>query len=347
MKKLLKSATFTDIHFGRKNSSETHNQDCLNFITWIYESIKNDPTIDHIIFMGDFFESRNSINVATLNNAYSAVKLLDSLGLPIFFIIGNHDLYYRHNRSVYSTEVFGSLKNFILIDKPTFIDYVGNKGALFCPFLFPTEFVEYHDLINKSEIVFAHFELVGFIITGDTKIMDHGADPDDFKGPKRVFSGHYHKRQSRTNIIYTGSPFAMDYSDANDVERGYTVYNYKTDDVQFHNWKDGPSYVKTSLSELLDDSSMLKKDASVKCLADQDITLEEASKLKETFMKKYQLREFSFDEVATDDILEDTNMDLKGLEQESTDKIVTTLLGRIDNETRIKSEILIEIYEKL
>lgn len=343
--KLLKAAVFTDQHFGRKNWSEIHNQDCTDFITWFYENVKNDPTIDHVIFLGDFFENRNNLNIATLNSAYSAVKLLDTLGLPVFFIIGNHDLYYRHNRTVYSTIVFQSLKNFQLIDTPIFLDYVGKKGALFAPFLFPHEFIEHRDLINRSDIVWGHLEYAGFIITGENNKKEHGPDPDDYKGPRRIFSGHYHKRQHSNNIIYTGNSFAMDFADANDFDRGYAVYDYTKDDIQFFNWKDGPTYIDTTLSKLFENTSILLPKATVHCLADVDVDLEESTQLIENFMTKFKLREFKLEEPSLQVALEDTNMDISGMETETTDNIVVALLGRVD-EPSIKCDTLIEIYNR-
>ncbi len=345
--KLLKAALFTDIHFGRKSNAEQHNQDCLNFITWFIEQIKEDPSIDHIVFMGDFFENRSAINIATLSKAYNAVKMLDALDIPVFFIIGNHDLYHRNNRTVYSTEIFDSLKNFTLIDKPIFIEHVGVKGSLFCPFLFPDEFIEYRDLINSSPVVFSHLEFKGFIITGDTVVMEHGPDPDNYDKPKKIFCGHFHKRQQKDNIYYIGNTFPMDFSDANDNERGFAIYDHKKNSVVFHEWPDAPSYVKTKLSELLSShKTILKSQATVKCLADQDITLEESNKLKETFVKDYNLREFTFEEETNTDTLEDTDIDLSGMELESTNNIVINLLGRIE-EKKIKTSTLIEIFKGL
>jgi len=35
-----KVACFTDIHFGLKSGSRTHNQDCEDFVTWFCETAK-------------------------------------------------------------------------------------------------------------------------------------------------------------------------------------------------------------------------------------------------------------------------------------------------------------------
>lgn len=346
MTKLVKSACFTDIHFGRKQNSEQHNQDCLNFVSWFCEQVKADPSIDHIVFLGDWHEQRSAINGLTLDFSYNAAKLLNDLGLPIYMIVGNHDLYYRNNRNIYTTTFFQTFTNFILIDTPKIYPELGNGKTLIAPFLFPQEYTENYTLLNSMDVVYGHFEFKGYVITGDTVIMEHGPDAEDYGKPKHIFTGHFHKRQGKGNVQYIGSTFPMDFADANDVERGMMVYDYNKDDVKFIDWPDCPTYIKTKLSELLvGHKKILKPYSSVKCLADQDITLEESNQLREKFVSKYNLREFTFEEPSTSDIIEDTDMDLSGLELESTTSIVVTLLGRI-KETKIKPEKLIKIYKE-
>lgn len=58
----------------------------MRYIEWFCkETIKNG--CDSIIFLGDWFENRNSINILTFNNSLSALRKLNSLNIPIFFII--------------------------------------------------------------------------------------------------------------------------------------------------------------------------------------------------------------------------------------------------------------------
>lgn len=74
MTKLKKGAYFTDIHFGKKQNSEVHNQDCLDFIDWFCEQVKKDPEIDYIAFLGDWNENRSALNIATVNYSHRGIK---------------------------------------------------------------------------------------------------------------------------------------------------------------------------------------------------------------------------------------------------------------------------------
>ena len=89
-KKLKKGAMCTDIHFGKKMNSEVHNEDCLNYLDWFCENVKNDPSIDHVWFLGDWNEQRAAINGLTLKYSYAGAKKLNELGLPVYFLLGNH-----------------------------------------------------------------------------------------------------------------------------------------------------------------------------------------------------------------------------------------------------------------
>jgi DNA repair exonuclease SbcCD nuclease subunit len=342
---LKRAACFTDIHWGKKNNSEIHNQDCLRFVEWFCENVKNNKEIDHIIFMGDWFEHRSAINGLTLDYAYKGAKLLKDLGMPVYFIVGNHDLYYRYSRDVYSTNFFDSL-GFILINEPTVIEET-YKPTLLCPFLFESEYPSLAQYFTVP-IWFGHFEFKGFVVTGDTKKMDHGPDPDDFEGPTRIFSGHFHKRQSNKNITYIGNTFPVDFSDANDTERGMSIYDYENDDMVFIDWNECPSYIKTDLKSLIADAvTILKKDATVKCLVNMDIDYEKSIKLKEQLVTKYALRYIELHESPEIDIaLQDTEVDDSIDQLDSTDSQVRAMLGTIEAPS-IDNDKLIAIYGEL
>jgi DNA repair exonuclease SbcCD nuclease subunit len=342
-----KAASFTDIHWGRKNNSELHNQDCIRFIQWFCDNVKADPTIDHIVFMGDWFENRSAINGLTLDYALIGAKMLDALGLPVYFIVGNHDLYYRTTREVYSTNMFDSL-GFNMINTPTVIEDLGPKGALVCPFLFESEYPTLAQYL-KTPVWFGHFEFKGFVITGDTKKMEHGPDPENFKNPRRIFSGHFHKRQTTGNITYIGNTFPVDFSDANDTKRGMMVYDYTLDDVTFKDWGECPTYIRTELSALIADAkSILREDAVVSCVVDTDINYEQSLKLKAQLTKKYKLREITLQESADKmRALVDTGMDREELAKlDTTAKQVVAMLGNIKAES-IDNDKLIAIFEEL
>jgi DNA repair exonuclease SbcCD nuclease subunit len=338
---------FTDIHFGRRNNSELHNKDCFNFVTWVCSLVTADPSIDHVVFLGDWHELRNAVNGLTLDYSYRAARLLNDLGLPIFFIVGNHDLYFRNNRNVFTTTPFESLSNFRIIDKITVVEEMGEKGGVVSPFLFEPEFpqlLEYRDY----PVLFGHFEFKGFVITGDTVTKDHGPDHTLFKSFARIFSGHYHKRQLQDNVAYIGSTFPMDFSDANDAARGVGIFDYKSNKLTFIDWEDCPTYVVCKISEVLENpKKFLKERCTVKCYVDVDLTHEESIELRANWIKKYKLRELTLDEGFKMDENLDGDDSLEGdLVFDSIDNIIETKLNTISVD-KIDSKELVKIYKGL
>lgn len=225
----MKIGQFTDIHWGAKTNSPLHNQDNLYYIDWL-SALAIEQEWDMIVFMGDWFENRNAINVSTLNKAYAGLEKLDSLDIPIKFLVGNHDLFFRGSREQFSTYHYSKFKNVDIISETTFEDGFG-----YFPYLFGHEYPAAAAAIieNKPQYAFGHFEFRNFIVTGTDRRMDHGPDHTQFSSPKFVFSGHFHKRQAHDNIIYIGNTFPTNYGDAWDDERGCAVLDTDTDHVEF------------------------------------------------------------------------------------------------------------------
>lgn len=347
MKKFKKIAMFTDIHFGRKNNSELHNQDCLNFIEWFCGEVSSDPEIDCIAFLGDWHEHRSSVNGMTLQHSFNGAKRINELGLPVFFITGNHDMFFRNKRDVSTTNHFEPLENFHIVNNEPLV-LEKNKVAFF-PYLFESEYLTLlPEYAAKYSVLFGHFEFKGFVLTGETKVAEHGPDHTKFSQPKRLFSGHYHKRQMQDNIVYIGNAFPGDFGDANDFKRGMAVYDFGTDELEFTDWDDCPKYIRVDLSELLDSpKKVLKKDARVKSLVDVELTYDESNQLKETLTKKYKLRELTLEEPHNfNEALKETEFDLEGYEMESTSNIVKEMLRQIKSD-KISPDKLVKIYEGL
>lgn len=343
--KITKLCMFTDIHFGARNNSDQHNQDNLDFIDWFIEKVKEEKP-SHVAFLGDFFENRNAINVRTMDRAKTAVRRLNALGIPVIWIVGNHDLYHRHDRSIYSTDIFSDLENFFMVNEPVRL----NKDWFAAPYLFKQEYPDLVADINSAKYVLGHFEFRGFVVTGDNRVMDHGPDADDFAGPKYIFTGHFHKRQFNKNVCYIGNTFPTNFGDAGDKERGMCVFDVENDDVYFHNWDDAPQFFKTTLKQVLAGDDNFPKRARVRCLLDEDIGYMEVQTLRDELMKTYELREFSVEEdlALRQEILEEgleleTELDLSSL-----DNTVRQLIHEgVKQTATIDPSYLVELYEEL
>jgi len=345
-KKLTKSAMFTDLHVGAKSNSQQHNQDCMDYIDWFCDNVKADKNIDHIVFAGDWHEVRSAINISTLKYSYEIASKINNLGLPIYFIIGNHDLYYRNNRNIYSVVPFHEFENFNIITEPTVIDHIGNS-VLMCPYLFHEEYSKLTEY-NNVPIWIGHFEFKGFVITGYNVVMKGGPDHNDFSKPTHIISGHFHKRQSSGNVTYIGNTFPTNFSDAGDNERGMMIFDHNKQEMSFIDWDDCPKYIKGNLSDILEKNIKLFSGARVRCIADIPITYEENLDIKKKFIEDYNLREFTIIESnEIQETLSETETSVTDdKELGSVDEMVVEMLGDIESE-HINNELLQNIYKTL
>jgi len=351
MGKLTKTAAFTDIHWGAKANSDQHNEDCMRYIEWFCEKVKADSSIDNIMFLGDWFENRSAINVSTLKYAYHGLERVAELGLPIYFIVGNHDLYHRHSRKVHSVVPYNEFDNVVIVDEPMIRDEIHN-GVLISPYLFHDEYPNLKEYLNL-ETWWGHFEFRGFVVTGYNITMPTGPAAEDYIGPKYIFSGHFHKRQAHEQVIYIGNTFPTNFGDVDDTGRGMMVYDHPTQEVTFHNWEQCPRYVKTTLSVLLESATnrkdILLPQARVKCVVDIPISFEESTYLREKFMEEHNLREFSMEESPEiRHALSETESDIdwEGKELASVNDLVLTMLRDIESD-HINNDTLVSIYNNL
>lgn len=239
--------SFTDLHWGRSADSERHNTDCTAYIDWLIERF-HEQKCDSIIFCGDWFDNPVHVQWDTLWYSNAAIAKLSALGVPVYFIIGNHDLWFKNSRQMHAHAMLHNVPNFYVINDVT---QVGD--FLFCPYLMGAEYAVVAN--TKAKYVFGHFSFAGFMVNENYEMdANGGLNPDWFK-PEYLFSGHFHKRQQKINandtkIIYLGNTFPMDFNDAGDRERGCMVFDVDHGPT-FLNWKDCPSYDYINLSDVL------------------------------------------------------------------------------------------------
>ena len=332
-----KAAVFTDIHFGLKSNSQTHNEDCLNFVKWATSKAKEEGC-DVAMFLGDWHNNRASLNIVTLNYSLQALEHLNANFDRVFFIPGNHDLYYRDKRDIQSVEFAKHLQNVTICN-----DWHKEGDCVIAPWLVGDE----HKKITKmkGQYMFGHFELPGYYMNAMVQMPDHGEiKREDFTGFKHVFSGHFHKRQSAKNITYVGNCFPHNYADAGDDDRGMMTLEWGKEPV-FHAWPDQPKYRVFNLSDVLQHTeAMLKPKMHVRVNIDIEISYEEANFIKDTFISTYGLREITllpqkstdFEQFAT-----------KGnIKFESIDTIVTKQITNIESD-KFNKKLLLDLYRNL
>jgi DNA repair exonuclease SbcCD nuclease subunit len=330
-------ACFTDIHFGLKSNSQTHNQDCEDFVDWFIETAKKEGA-ETCIFLGDWHHNRNSINLITLDTSMRCLEKLGAAFEQFFWFPGNHDLFYKDKRDIHSSAFGRHIPGVTVVDRVTTI-----KDVTLVPWLVGDEWKTISKV--KSKYMFGHFELPLFYMNAMVQMPDHGElQATHFEHQDYVFSGHFHKRQARDKIVYIGNAFPHNFADTWDDDRGMMVMDWGGK-PEYRVWEDAPKFRTIKLSELIDKKDdIMKSKMYFKVNLDIDISYEEANFLKETFIAEYDIREISL--IQEKNNLEGTPDDSPDAKFESVDQIVTDQLVNIDSDAFDK-KMLLDIYHNL
>jgi DNA repair exonuclease SbcCD nuclease subunit len=333
-----KAAVFTDVHFGMKANSKVHNQDCEDFVDWYIETAKANGC-ETGIFCGDWNHNRNSLNLTTMDSGIRALEKLGKAFDQFYMFPGNHDLYYKDRRDIKSTEFAKHIPGITVVNQTLIKDDVA-----LVPWLVGDEWKTISKI--KTKYLFGHFELPSFYMNAMVQMPDTGElTSDHFKHQDYVFSGHFHKRQIQGKIHYIGNAFPHNYADTWDDHRGMMILDKENNrDPEYINWADCPKFRTVTLSKLIDEKdSIIKSKMYLRVNLDIDISFEEASYIKETFMAQYDCREIT---LIPQKSVEDLTSGLDISQFESVDQIVSKEIAAIDSENFDK-KILLSIYNEL
>ena len=240
-----------------------------------------------MLFRSDWHNNRANLNIVTLNYSLRAIEHLNENFQTVYFIPGNHDLYYRDKRDIQSVEWAKHLPNVNICN-----DWLVAGDCVIAPWLVGDDHKKLAKMSGKY--LFGHFELPGYLMNAMVEMPDHGEiRREDLGGFEHVYTGHFHKRQTKKNITYIGNAFPHNYADAGDDERGLTILEWGGE-TTFHAWPDQPTYRVYGLANLIDNApTLLKPKMHVRVNLDIEISYEEAGFIKDNFVNNYNLREMA------------------------------------------------------
>ena len=332
-----KAIFFTDLHFGLKSNSDVHNNDCLEFIEWMTK-LGKEQGCETCFFLGDYHNNRASMNLKTMAYAVRGLEILSENFQQTFFIPGNHDLFYRDKRDIQSVEWAKHIPNVRIVN-----EFFKEGDVSMIPWLVKDE----HKRIERihAKYCLGHLELPHFLMNGSVEMPDHGEiQHDHFANIENVYSGHFHKRQHKRNITYVGNCFPHNYGDTGDDARGCMIVEWGKEHT-FHTWPDQPTYRVFTLSHLINDAEkILVPKMHVRVNLDIDISYEEATFIKETFVDTYKLREITLLPVKKE--FEGGDVQPGSIEFLSVDQIVSDQISTI-NSDHYDPKLLLDIYRNL
>lgn len=231
---MYKKCVLTDTHNGLFKDSDVWQKVTMNLFDHLIETCKSN-NIDTIYHLGDWFENRKSINTVTINTSIKIAKKLSDFN--VYIIVGNHDSYYQNKILPSSLKIFNKFNNIHIISEPTRI----NDDILF-PWIVSEEEIQNND----GKICYGHFSIIDFHMN-KTYINSSGLKPSLFKKFEKVFSGHFHLRSQKNNIMYIGCPYQQTFDDYKE-EKGYYIID-DNGEYEFIFFNDYPHFTKLYVNE--------------------------------------------------------------------------------------------------
>ena len=229
-----KVALITDTHFGVRKGSQIFHDYFEKFYNETFFPTLKQRGIRTLIHLGDCFDVRKGIDYWSLD--WSKRVFFDRLseeGIDTHLIVGNHDIFYRTSLKLNAVCLnLREYTNLTVYDRPQTATIEG-KEIFMVPWICEDNTDLFLDELKqtRSSVCMGHLELAGFYANKDYQCQ-HGTDPKVFTQFDTVFSGHFHKRSSRSNITYLGNPYQLYWNDLDEV-RGFHTFDLDTGELEF------------------------------------------------------------------------------------------------------------------
>lgn len=227
----------TDTHLGlRNNSNEWIDQIREYFFDWFFPLVRKHYKPGDILFhLGDYFDSRQSINLKVLNLGVDVAEECSKIFREgVYIIVGNHDIWGKSNNDINSLKSLKWIPGINILEEPDTMIANGKK-ILLMPWRKDHEaessFLESAD---PHDILCCHTDIRGLKFNKFTRV-ETGSSVSEFEKFKNVYSGHIHYSQRSGNINMLGSPYEITRSDM-DNPKGITLLDLSTmEEIYFPN----------------------------------------------------------------------------------------------------------------
>jgi len=181
------------------------NLDKIETLFDIIENLGNTTVI-----LGDLLDTKEVVHSSCLNLIY---RRLNESKLMFYILVGNHDWHNLECKD-HSLLPLEALKNVHIVQAPVITSY-----GLMVPYIHNHN--EFKRIMKKNKgrakLAFVHQGFSGFDY-GNGFIAEYESELSYIKGYDLVISGHFHKYQKRSNLVYLGTPFSHTFGESNQIK---------------------------------------------------------------------------------------------------------------------------------
>ena len=243
----------TDTHLGiRNNSNEWLDQTREFFDEWFFPLVESHyQPGDVLVHLGDYFDSRQSINLKVLNlGIHIAEKISQIFQDGSYIIVGNHDIWNKLTNDINSVKSLKWIPRINIYEEPETV-ILGPRKFLLLPWRkdHATE-KETLESSDPHDILCCHSDVSGARFNRYTTVED-GPELDSFAKFKRVYSGHIHYSQKLGNVKMLGCPYELTRSDM-DNPKSITLLDLETLEEQIFPNDFSPRFKRFNFSDILE-----------------------------------------------------------------------------------------------
>jgi DNA repair exonuclease SbcCD nuclease subunit len=210
----------TDTHLGiRNNSNEWLDQTREYFKEFFFPTVKsNYHPGDVLIHLGDYFDSRQSINLKVLNLGIEIAEEISQIFLDgSYIIIGNHDIWNKSSNDINSVKSLKWIPKINIFEEPESVQ-LGPRKFLMLPWMKDHESENgFLNSCDPHDILCCHTDVSGAKFNKYTTVQE-GPSLNSFAKFRKVYSGHIHFSQKIGNVNMLGSPYELTRSDMDNIK---------------------------------------------------------------------------------------------------------------------------------
>jgi DNA repair exonuclease SbcCD nuclease subunit len=185
----------------------------MNLLMDFIEEKAKASEVESIIFLGDLFHNHNLLRLEVIDFWQTRLKKLSQIK-PVIALVGNHDTRgnVEQEWTLNSLTTIKNIDNVTVVSTPQIIG-----GWAYIPYTQNNDlFVSTaNELSKQSKILICHQTFDGSSFDNGMYAPD-GIDPELVQGFDTIISGHIHKYQTFSNVVYVGTPRWMGVVDANE-----------------------------------------------------------------------------------------------------------------------------------
>lgn len=231
-----KIALVTDTHAGCRNSRKEFADHQQRFFENVFFPTLRKHDVRHILHLGDMFDKPEYINISALNRfrQYFINPLIaDDYSLTV--ICGNHDAHKKStNRINTPLEILPTTAT-VIWDRPEIVNIENVRFGL-VPWMNKEnvdsclQFIEGQS--SHVDVLVGHFEIAGFPFHRGGMVSEHGLNSEMFWKYPAVWSGHYHTKSQKGNILYLGTSMQFTWNDYDD-QKGFHLFDTETKELEY------------------------------------------------------------------------------------------------------------------